>query len=77
MAVPDDARLGERGVDDPIRAELVLQSVGDAEHSAELADVFTHEQHVVVILQRAPKTGPDRLRQGQLGHRVPPSIYER
>ena len=44
-----DAGLGERRVDDALRAELVLQSVGDAEHAAELADVLAHEHDLVVV----------------------------
>ena len=46
----DDAGLGERGVDDPLLAEVLLQALGDAEDAAELADVLTHEDDLGVAL---------------------------
>ena len=48
----DDAGLGQRGVDDPVLAEVLLQAVGDPEDAAELADVLTHDQDLGVVLQR-------------------------
>jgi hypothetical protein len=39
----DDAGLGQRGVDDPVLAEVLLQVLGDPEHATELADVLTHD----------------------------------
>ena len=46
----DDAGLGERGVDDPVLAEVLLQAVGDPEDAAELADVLAHDQDLGVVL---------------------------
>jgi hypothetical protein len=36
----DDAGLGERGIDDPVLAELIQQSRGDAEDAAGLRYVL-------------------------------------
>jgi len=44
----DDARFREGSVDHPILAELLVQTLGGAEHAAVLADVLAHHQHVVV-----------------------------
>jgi hypothetical protein len=60
----DDAGLGERGVDDPARAEVALQVLGDAEDAAERADVLAHEQDLVVVLERAAEAGVEGLRHG-------------
>ena len=46
----DDAGLGERGVDDPVLAEVLLQAVGDPEDAAELADVLAHDEDLGVVL---------------------------
>ncbi len=46
---PDDARLGERRVEAPVVTELLRQTVGDAEHAAERADVLTEHEHIVVL----------------------------
>ena len=46
----DDAGLGQRGVDDPLLAEVLLQAVGDPEDAAELADVLAHEEDLGVVL---------------------------
>ncbi len=51
----DDPRLGERGVDDALLAEVLLQTVGDAEDAAELADVLTHDEDPLVVLHRPPQ----------------------
>ena len=39
----DDAGLGQRRVDHAAVAEVPLQTLGDAEHTAELPDVLAHE----------------------------------
>ncbi len=57
----DDAGLGQRGVDDPVLAEVLLQAVGDAEDAAELADVLAHDQDLRVGLQGGAQGGVDRL----------------
>src|SRR5699024_11967222 len=41
----DDAGLGQRGVQHTVFSEVLLQAVGDAEDTAEGADVLTHHQH--------------------------------
>ncbi len=43
---PDDPGLGERRVDDPVGPEVELESLGDAEHAAELADVLTQAERL-------------------------------
>ena len=48
----EDAGLGERGVDDPVLAEVLLQALGDPEDTAELADVLAHEDDLGVLLHR-------------------------
>ena len=57
----DDAGLGERGVDHALFAEVLLQAVGDAEDAAELADVLTHDDDLVVGLQGAAQASGDAL----------------
>ncbi len=49
----DDAGLGQRGVDHPVLAEVLLQAVGDPEDAAELADVLAHDDDLGVVLQGA------------------------
>ena len=46
---------------DPLRAELVEQSVGDAEDAAELADVLAHDEDLGVIGHRAAESFVDGL----------------
>src|SRR6185295_12082465 len=65
----DDAGLGQRRVDDPVIAEVLLQTVGDPEDAAELADVLAHDDDLGVVLQGAAQAGVEGLAQGQcLGH---------
>src|SRR5690625_6906224 len=40
----DDAGLGQRGIDDSLRTEVLLQTFGDAEDTAELADVLAEDR---------------------------------
>src|SRR6266568_8870532 len=47
----DDARFGQRGVDDAVVAEILLQRVGDPEYAAEAADVLAHQQDLRIVLQ--------------------------
>src|SRR5690606_22564677 len=62
------------GVDDAVRAEVLLQAVGDPEDPAEGADVLAHEQHLGVLLERAAQPQVDGLGQREpFGHRVTPS----
>ncbi|GAA3308323.1 hypothetical protein GCM10020219_009380 [Nonomuraea dietziae] len=69
----DDARLGERGVDDAVLAEVLLQTVGDAEDAAELADVLAHDEDLRVVLHRLAQALVDRLGEGQNAHDSKPS----
>ena len=59
----DDAGLGQRGVDDPVLAEVLLQAVGDPEDAAELADVLAHDDDLGVVLQRAAQAVVEGLAQ--------------
>ena len=63
-----DARLGERGVDHPMLAELRHPAVGDAEDPAASADVLTEQDDAFVrrdlVVQRVADGGDDVL----LGH---------
>jgi hypothetical protein len=69
---PDDAGLGERGVDHALFTEVLLQAVGDAEDAAELADVLSHDDDLVVVLQGAAQAKGDGFTQ-RGGHRWLPS----
>lgn len=71
----DDARLGERGVDDPVLAEVLLESVGDPEDTAELADVLAHDEDLGVGVEGRAQRLVDRLGQRHLfcRHRYLPS----
>ena len=66
----DDPRLGERGVEHPLLAEVLLQPVRDAEDAAELADVLAHHDDLGVALHRGAQPVVDRLRQRQHGHQT-------
>ena len=61
----DDAGLGQRGVDHPLLAEVLLQAVGDPEDAAELADVLAHDEDLGVVLQGAAQAGVERLADGE------------
>ncbi len=65
----DDAGLGQRAVDDAVLAEVLLQSVGDPEDAAELADVLTHDQDLRVVLHRLAQPHVEALGERDLlGH---------
>src|SRR5947209_6663499 len=44
----DDAGLGKGRVDDALFTEVLLQAVGDTKDAPQLADVFTHDEYLVV-----------------------------
>ena len=51
----DDPGLAQRGIEDPLLAEVLLQPIGDPEDTAEPADVLTHHQDLAVGLHRGPQ----------------------
>ena len=61
----EDAGLGERGVDDAVLAEVLLQAVGDPEDPAELADVLAHEHDLGVVLHGLAQAEVERLADGE------------
>jgi hypothetical protein len=61
----DDAGLGQRGVDHPLVAEVLLEPVGDPEDAAELADVLAHDDDLGVGLQGAAQAGVEGLAEGE------------
>jgi hypothetical protein len=69
----DDPGLGQRGVEDAVLAEVLLQAVGDAEDATELADVLAHEQDLRVALHRGAQSLVQGLGHRQLGHQCRPS----
>jgi hypothetical protein len=73
----DDARLGQRGVEDALLAEVLLQAVGHPEHAAEAADVLAHHDDLGVVLHRRAEAVVERLRHGHRSrghdHSAPPS----
>lgn len=72
----DDAGLGQRGVDHPLLAEVLLEAVGDTEDAAELADVLAHDEDLGVGLHGGTQRLVDRLGNGDLledGHGQFPS----
>ena len=64
--------LGQRRVDHPVLAEVLLQSLGHPEDSAQLADVLAGEHHLGVGLERPAEAGVECLGESEFGHRAPP-----
>jgi hypothetical protein len=62
----DQPGLRQGGVDHPVVTELLLEMLGDPEHSAEFADVLAIQQHMVIGGQGVPQAGVDRLDHRQL-----------
>ena len=60
-AAPDDRHLGDRRVADARRAELVEQPLGHRHRAAHLGDVLAHDEHAVVVPERARERIPHRL----------------
>ena len=56
-----DAGFGQRRIDDPLRTEVLLQTLGDAEDAAELSDVLTDEDDLRVVLHGFAHSGRDGL----------------
>jgi hypothetical protein len=68
IAVPTMPGLGERRVDDPVLAEVLLQPVGDPEDATELADVLAHDEDLGVGLHRLAQAHRDALGERDLRH---------
>ena len=64
----DDAGLGERGVDDPMLAELRHPAVGDAEDAAAGADVLAQKDDALVVGDLIVQCVADRRDDVLLGH---------
>ena len=73
----DDAGLGERGVEHPRFAEVLLQAVRDPEDAAELADVLAHDDDLGVVLHGLAQPLGQRLGQRVGRHQWAPSKEER
>src|SRR5690606_33281193 len=71
----DDAGLGERRVEHAVLTEVALQVLGDAEDTAELADVLAHEQNAAVFFHGPAEAGVHRPCEGHRfdGHSASPS----
>src|SRR5699024_4933659 len=52
----DDSRFGQRRVDDPSGSEVFLEPLGDAENSAEPADVFAHQHNLAIGIHGRAQT---------------------
>ena len=57
----DEAFLRDWRVHDPCVAELLEQSLRDAEGTAEMTDVLAEEEHVLVVAKRIDERGPHRF----------------
>jgi hypothetical protein len=66
---PDDRHLGDRGVADALRPELVEQALRHRHRAAHLRDVLAHEEHVLVLAQRTRERIPHGLAVRHLRHR--------
>ncbi len=65
----DDRHLGDRGVANPLGAELLDEPLRDAHRAAHLGDVLAHDEHVLVGAHRGRERVTNRLPVGDLGHR--------
>src|SRR3984957_19773924 len=66
----DDARLGQRGIDHAMLAEVLLQSVRHPEDAAELADILAHDHYLGVGLERLAQPRVERLGESDRAHRA-------
>ena len=67
IAVPMMPDSRQRGVNDAVRPEVVLQPFGDAVDPAERADVLAHQQGLRVVGQDLVQPGGDGLGHGHGG----------
>ena len=65
---PDDRRLGERAVDNPLLAELLEQPSGGPEHPTLDPHVLTNDDHPVIPAHLLPESVADGLHVGDFRH---------
>ena len=61
MASARDKRLGQRGVDHAVGAELLEEAVSHAEHTAARAHVLAEDEHALVALHLLAQAVADCL----------------
>ena len=70
---PGDARLRHRCVEAAVRTHLLLETVRDAEHTAQPADVLAVDDHRVVLAHRVAKGRIERPGHGHFHQRSSPA----
>ncbi len=70
---PDDHRLGQRRVDDPVVAEFGPQPIGGEEDATLASDILAQHDDVAVAAHLLGQRVPDRLDEGHHGHQSRPS----
>src|SRR6476659_10140717 len=68
----DDARFGKGRIDHSMLAEILLQSLGDPEDAAKLADILSGDDDRGAGFQSTTQARIERLRHGQHGHQCTP-----
>jgi hypothetical protein len=67
---PDDARLGDRRVDDALRAEVVPKALRELKRAPVGADVLAEQEDALVVLHLLPERLTQRLEKGLRGHQM-------
>ena len=67
-AEADEARFGDRGIDDALRAELFEEAFGYLIGTVELGDFFAHDDDLVVALEFFAHRGAERFAVGNDSH---------
>ena len=73
----DEPLLGDRRVDHPVVAELLLQARGHPERAAEVTDVLAQQEHAVVVAERVGERRPNGLQVRDLRHHADPTRLRR
>jgi hypothetical protein len=68
----DDTGLCQRGVDDAIGAELLVEALSDPEYPAVDPDIFAQNNYIRVAGHLLSKGEIERLYHGELSHGRPP-----
>ena len=63
-----NAAFGQRCIEDPVGAVFLLQAVGDAEDSTEIADILTKDEYIRVALQLQVNGAVKRLNHIHIRH---------